>query len=322
MNALACAIDPTNAIALANAPIALSRRATRIAASNSVFMAEEVGFELTETCASHASVERGDGRVLCNGSPRIRSRSKDSSLHRKLLSAAVDLATTSVHILKIQHPQAQVNTVRGSTIRYVSVNIGSTENANWRGQVSQNASVAPSVQVWENAQIREAAIVGENCVIGRSAYIGTGVIIGNNCKIQNHSLIYEPAHIADGVFIGPNVTLTNDRNPRAINPDGTLKAASDWVPVGVTVMRGASIGAHSVCVAPLTIGEWAMIGAGSTVVHDVPNFALVVGNPARQIGWVSKSGFQMYQASTGIWICPSTGHQYILEPGGMKEFAQ
>jgi len=204
----------------------------------------------------------------------------------------------------------------------VSLNTIPDDNSRWKGQVSPKALVALSVLVWENAQIREGAKVGENCIIGRGAYIGSGVIIGNNCKIQNHALIYEPAVLADGVFIGPNVVLTNDRNPRAINPDGTLKAASDWAQIGVTVNQGASIGAHSVCVAPVTIGEWAMIGSGSTVVHDIPNFALVVGSPARQIGWVSKGGFKMHETSAGIWECPSTGYQYKLEAGEMREITQ
>ena len=93
--------------------------------------------------------------------------------------------------------------------------------------------------------MREDAVLGENCIVGRGAYIGTGVVMGDNCKVQNYALVYEPAHLGDGVFIGPAVVLTNDTYPRAINPDGTLKSAHDWEPVGVTIERGASIGARA-----------------------------------------------------------------------------
>ena len=100
--------------------------------------------------------------------------------------------------------------------------------------------------------MREDAVLGENCVVGRGAYIGTGVQMGDNCKVQNYALVYEPAVLGDGVFIGPAVVLTNDTYPRAVNPDGSLKTAHDWEPVGVTIGDGASIGARAVCVAPVT----------------------------------------------------------------------
>ena len=122
--------------------------------------------------------------------------------------------------------------------------------------VSQGAVIGEGSSVWHLAQVREHAVVGRECVIGRGAYIGEGVVMGDRCKVQNYALVYEPARLADGVFIGPAVTLTNDHFPRAVNPDGTLKSASDWQPVGVTVAEGASIGARAVCVAPMTIGAW------------------------------------------------------------------
>jgi acetyltransferase-like isoleucine patch superfamily enzyme len=113
------------------------------------------------------------------------------------------------------------------------------------------------------------------------------VVIGDNCKIQNNALIYEPAVINDGVFIGPAVVLTNDKQPRAINRDGSVKSVRDWYPVGVTIGAGASIGANSVCVAPIEIGEWSAIGANSVVTRDVLANEMVTGNPARSRG-VSK----------------------------------
>lgn len=176
--------------------------------------------------------------------------------------------------------------------------------------VADSASIAPSARIWHYAQVRESATIGENCIIGRGAYIGTGVEVGDNCKIQNYALVYEPAKLGRGVFVGPAVVFTNDQFPRAINEDGTPKSASDWEPVGVTVREGASIGAKSVCIAPLTIGAWALVGSGSTVVKDVPDFALVVGNPARRIGWVGRAGHPLEEQTDGVWACPKTGRQY------------
>lgn len=156
--------------------------------------------------------------------------------------------------------------------------------------VDPAATVGDRTLVWHLAQLREDVRVGEDCVIGRGAYLGPGVVVGDRCKIQNHALVYEPAVVADGAFIGPAVVFTNDLNPRAVTPDGRLKGAEDWDCVGVTVEEGASIGARSVCVAPVRIGAWAMVAAGSVVTRDVPPHALVAGVPARQIGWVDRSG--------------------------------
>ena len=148
--------------------------------------------------------------------------------------------------------------------------------------IHQEATVGEGTTVWGFAHIREGATIGKNCIIGRNVYIGPGVIIGDNCKIQNNALIYEPAVIEDGVFIGPAVVLTNDKNPRAINQDGSLKNAADWVMAGVTIRKGAAIGANSTCVAPVEIGEWSLVGAGSVVTKNVPSFTTVLGSPARQ----------------------------------------
>ena len=129
--------------------------------------------------------------------------------------------------------------------------------------VSPSAVIGEGSSVWHLAQVREDAVLGENCVIGRGAYVGTGVHLGDNCKVQNYALVYEPAQLGHGVFIGPAAVLTNDHNPRAINPDGSIKDASDWEPVGVTIEEGAAIGARAVCVAPVTIGKWATVAAGA-----------------------------------------------------------
>lgn len=159
--------------------------------------------------------------------------------------------------------------------------------------VAESALIGDGCRIWHLAQVRETAVLGANCVVARGAYISVGVVMSDNVKLQNYALVYEPARIGDGVFVGPAVVFTNDHFPRAVNPDGSLKAGHDWEPVGVTVLEGASIGARAVCVAPVTIGRWAMVGAGSSVVRDVPDFALVVGAPARRVGWVGRAGVSL-----------------------------
>jgi acetyltransferase-like isoleucine patch superfamily enzyme len=179
-------------------------------------------------------------------------------------------------------------------------------------QVHESAEVGPGTTVWELAQIREGARLGAGCIVGRGVYVGAGVQIGDRVKLQNYALVYEPARLGDGVFVGPAVVLTNDRNPRSVDPDGRPKSSSDWEAVGVDVAEGASLGARSVCVAPVQIGRWAMVAAGAVVTKDVPDFALVVGVPARRIGWVGRSGVRLVQrpGSPGEWECPRTGARY------------
>ena len=186
--------------------------------------------------------------------------------------------------------------------------------------VSPNAVIGDGSSIWHLAQVREDVRMGENCIVGRGAYIGTGVVMGDNCKVQNYALVYEPAKLGDGVFIGPAVVLTNDTYPRAINPDGSLKSAHDWEPVGVTIERGASIGARATCVAPVTIGAWATVAAGAVVVKDVPAYALVVGVPARRIGWVGEAGLPLTSSEADdVWICPASGTRYIENDGALSK---
>src|SRR6476619_6322512 len=138
--------------------------------------------------------------------------------------------------------------------------------------VDERAVLGEGTSVWHLAQVREGAVLGKGCIVGRGAYVGTGVRMGDNCKLQNYALVYDPAVLEDGVFVGPAVVFTNDHYPRSIDPDGSLKRGDDWEAVGVTCRTGASIGARSVCVAPVTIGRWALVAAGSVVNKDVPDF--------------------------------------------------
>lgn len=177
--------------------------------------------------------------------------------------------------------------------------------------VSASAHIGDGTVVWHYAQLREDCVVGENVTIGRGVYVGNGVSIGANSKIQNYALVYEPAVLEAGVFIGPGVILTNDEYPRAVNPDGSQKSGRDWNPVGVTIREGASIGAGSNCIAPVEIGAWALVAAGSTVTKSVPAFALMAGVPARRISWVGKAGIPLTDEGAGRFSCPKTGAHYF-----------
>ncbi|KQN89680.1 acyltransferase [Arthrobacter sp. Leaf69] len=181
--------------------------------------------------------------------------------------------------------------------------------------LAETAVIGEGTTIWHLAQIRGDARVGSNCTIGRGAYVGPGVVIGANCKLQNYALVYEPARLADGVFVGPAAVLTNDLHPRAVTPDGTLKGSGDWDAVGVTVGEGASIGARAVCVAPVAIGRWATVAAGAVVTRDVPDYAVVVGVPARNAGWVGEAGHPLKQDDVGRWLCPVTGRRYVESNG-------
>jgi len=159
--------------------------------------------------------------------------------------------------------------------------------------VSKQAKIGKNTKIWHQSQVRENAIIGDNCIISKNVYICSGVCIGNNVKIQNNVSIYQGVKIHDGVFVGPHVCFTNDRYPRAINVDGSLKGGADnpdWDVTNTIVKKGASIGANSTILSGLTIGEYAMIGAGSVVTKDVPAQGLVFGNPATNQGRVCKCG--------------------------------
>lgn len=156
--------------------------------------------------------------------------------------------------------------------------------------VEDGAQIGENTKVWHYAHIRNGAHLGNNCNLGKSVFVDSGVVIGNNVKIQNFATLYMGLKVEDGVYIGPSVTFTNDKIPRAINPDGTPKSATDWTLLKTLIKKGASIGANATVLPGITIGEWSMVGAGSVVTKDVPPFSLVVGSPARVVAQVDEKG--------------------------------
>jgi acetyltransferase-like isoleucine patch superfamily enzyme len=165
-------------------------------------------------------------------------------------------------------------------------------------EVSDLAEIGPGTSIWNHCQVREHARIGSHCILSKDVYVDAGVLIGNNVKIQNGISIYHGVTLEDGVFCGPHCVFTNDRRPRAVNPDGTLKSAQDWVLDPITVRAGAAIGAGAIIVCGVTIGRWALIGSGAVVTQDVPDYGLAYGVPARLRGFVCPCGETLAPASS------------------------
>jgi acetyltransferase-like isoleucine patch superfamily enzyme len=186
----------------------------------------------------------------------------------------------------------------------------STISIHSTAQVSDDAIIGAGTRIWNQAQVREHARIGRDCIIGKDVYIDFSVEIGDNVKIQNGVLIYHGVTIESGVFIGPGVVFTNDKKPRAINPDGTLKGNDDWDVGPVQVCYGASIGAGAIILPNVTIGRFALVAAGAVVTRDVREHGLVLGNPARPAGYVCKCATKLVEESAGHYRCPACGDRY------------
>lgn len=185
--------------------------------------------------------------------------------------------------------------------------------------VSDKATIGDDTQVWLHCQIRDNAKIGRGCVFGKNVYVDYDVVIGDGVKVQNNVSIYVGVTLEDGVFAGPHVCFTNDRVPRAVNPDLSPKGLHDWTITKTLVKRGAALGANSTIVCGVTVGAWAMVGSGAVVTKDVPDHALVLGNPARIVGWVCACGERVKidpAAKQGTCKC---GRKLVANGPGMRE---
>ena len=180
-------------------------------------------------------------------------------------------------------------------------------------EVSSDATVGDGTRVWHQAQIREGAVVGPGCTIGKGVYVDLEVRVGARSKIQNYACLYAGVTLEDGVFVGPGAIFTNDRQPRAVSPDGAAKSEADWTLGRTTVQTGASLGAGAVVLPGLTIGRWALVGAGSLVTRDVPAYGLVTGSPAKRVGWVCSCAERL----SSDLRCGSCGRRYRSTDEGL-----
>ena len=177
--------------------------------------------------------------------------------------------------------------------------------------IEENCSIGKGTKIWHFSHVMAGCIIGENCNLGQNVVISAHVILGDNVKVQNNVSIYEGVVCEDDVFIGPSVVLTN-----VINPRGAIVRKNQFQKT--LIKRGASIGANATIVCGNTIGEFAFIGAGTVITKDVPPYALIVGNPGRQKGWMSEFGHRLIFGENQKAICPESHQEYILENGQVK----
>ncbi len=179
--------------------------------------------------------------------------------------------------------------------------------------VDEGAQIGPGTRIWHFCHIMPTARIGANCNLGQNVFVDNNTIIGNGVKIQNNVSVYHGVILEDYVFCGPSMVFTNVINPRSEIPRRHEFQTT-------LVRRGATIGANATIVCGVTIGRYALIGAGAVVTKDVPDYALMVGVPARQVGWISRHGHRLTEKDEdGNWICPQSGWRYReVQPGGLR----
>ena len=180
--------------------------------------------------------------------------------------------------------------------------------------IDEGAKIGSQTRIWHWVHVSAGAVIGSNVVLGQNVFVGNKVKIGNNCKIQNNVSIFDNVHLEEAVFCGPSVVFTNVYNPRSF-----IERKKDFL--DTYVKKGATLGANSTILCGITIGEFAFIGAGSVVIRDVPPFALMVGNPSRQIGWVGENGEKLDLPLSGNMEakCKKSGQKYKLFNSSLKK---
>lgn len=178
--------------------------------------------------------------------------------------------------------------------------------------IDEGCVIGEGTRIWHFTHVMPDCTLGKNCNLGQNVVISPGVVLGNNVKVQNNVSIYTGVVCEDDVFLGPSMVFTNIVNPRSavVRKDQYVKTL---------VKKGASIGANATIVCGIEIGEFAFIGAGAVVIRDVPPFALVVGNPAKHIGWMSEYGHKLEFDVNNIAVCPESKEEYILERGKVSK---
>jgi UDP-2-acetamido-3-amino-2,3-dideoxy-glucuronate N-acetyltransferase len=181
--------------------------------------------------------------------------------------------------------------------------------------VDEPSEIGPGTKIWHFCHVLAGAKIGEGCVLGQNVSVASGVVIGNNVKIQNNVSLYTGAVVEDDVFLGPSCVLTNVTNPRSqVNRQALYERT--------VIRRGATVGANATIVCGVTVGRYAFVGAGAVVTRDVPDYALVLGNPARQAGWMSRHGHRLQRKGdspegAGVMTCPESGFRYREAPPGV-----
>ena len=180
--------------------------------------------------------------------------------------------------------------------------------------VDAGCEIGTGTKIWHFSHIMSSCFIGESCNIGQNVVISPQVRLGRNVKIQNNVSVYTGVICEDDVFLGPSMVFTN-----VINPRSHVNRKNEYAET--IVRKGASIGANATVVCGNEIGEYALIGAGAVITKEVKPFALVVGNPARQIGWVSENGHRLHFNDKNLAVCPETGQEYILENGNVTKIS-